>query len=61
MTTAHGGKSTLMNIIGCLDVPESGEYILDGQDIRLYSEKELARIRNRTSRREISTHIREAR
>ena len=27
------GKSTLMNIIGCLDVADSGEYILDGQSI----------------------------
>ncbi len=41
------GKSTLMNIIGCLDVADSGEYILDGQSIEQYSEKELARIRNR--------------
>ena len=41
------GKSTLMNIIGCLDVADSGEYILDGQAIEDYSEEELARIRNR--------------
>ena len=41
------GKSTLMNIIGCLDVADSGEYILDGQSIEQYSEEELARIRNK--------------
>ena len=41
------GKSTLMNIIGCLDVADSGEYILDGQSIEQYSEEELAHIRNR--------------
>ena len=36
-----------MNIIGCLDVADSGEYWLDGQAIERYSEGELARIRNR--------------
>ena len=41
------GKSTLMNIIGCLDVADSGTYVLDGQDILQYSEQQLARIRNR--------------
>jgi putative ABC transport system ATP-binding protein len=41
------GKSTLMNIIGCLDVADSGAYVLDGQDILEYSEQQLARIRNR--------------
>ena len=41
------GKSTLMNIIGCLDVADSGEYILDGIPIEDYTERELARIRNR--------------
>ena len=41
------GKSTLMNILGCLDVADEGEYILDGQQIESYSEKELARIRNK--------------
>lgn len=40
------GKSTLMNIIGCLDVADSGEYILDGQPIEDYSEDELTRVRN---------------
>ncbi len=40
------GKSTLMNIIGCLDVADSGEYLLDGIPIENYSENELARIRN---------------
>ena len=41
------GKSTLMNIIGCLDVADSGEYILDGQSIEQYTEEELAKIRNK--------------
>jgi len=41
------GKSTMMNIIGCLDMADAGEYILDGQSIERYSERELARIRNR--------------
>lgn len=41
------GKSTLMNIIGCLDEADEGEYYLDGQEIRSYSEDELAHIRNR--------------
>ena len=41
------GKSTLMNIMGCLDMADSGIYELDGQRIEQYSENELARIRNR--------------
>lgn len=40
------GKSTLMNIMGCLDVADSGEYLLDGQAIEKYSDDELAKIRN---------------
>ena len=41
------GKSTLMNIIGCLDTAESGTYLLDGIPIQDYSERALARVRNR--------------
>lgn len=41
------GKSTMMNIIGCLDTADEGEYFLDDQPIKDYSEKELARIRNK--------------
>lgn len=41
------GKSTMMNIIGCLDVADGGEYLLDSQAIEQYSERELAKIRNR--------------
>ena len=44
--TSGSGKSTMMNIIGCLDVADEGEYILDGISIEQYSERELARIRN---------------
>lgn len=40
------GKSTLMNIIGCLDMADSGIYRLDDMPIEDYSEYELARIRN---------------
>ena len=41
------GKSTMMNIIGCLDTADEGEYFLDNQPIKDYSERELARIRNK--------------
>ncbi|NLZ55491.1 MAG: ABC transporter ATP-binding protein [Clostridiaceae bacterium] len=41
------GKSTLMNIIGCLDIADSGTYLLDGIPIEDYTETELAKIRNR--------------
>lgn len=41
------GKSTMMNIIGCLDTADEGQYILDGISIEEYTERELAKIRNR--------------
>ncbi len=41
------GKSTMMNIIGCLDIPTSGKYFLNGQDVSDMSEDELATIRNK--------------
>lgn len=41
------GKSTLMNIMGCLDVADSGSYKLDGIPIEEYSENELAKVRNK--------------
>jgi putative ABC transport system ATP-binding protein len=41
------GKSTLMNIMGCLDVADSGEYRLDGQPVDRYREWELTAVRNR--------------
>ena len=41
------GKSTLMHILGCLDRPTSGKYILDGKDVSRMSKDELAIIRNR--------------
>ena len=40
------GKSTCMNIIGCLDVPTEGTYLLDGRDVGRMSRNELAAIRN---------------
>ena len=40
------GKSTMMNIIGCLDVADSGSYLLDGLPIESYTENELAKVRN---------------
>ena len=41
------GKSTMMNVLGCLDVPTRGEYVLNGTDVTSLKDKELARIRNR--------------
>ncbi len=40
------GKSTCMNIIGCLDIPTDGKYILDGIDVSTLSDEELSYIRN---------------
>ena len=42
------GKSTCMNIIGCLDVPTSGSYFLKGQDVSHMTDDELAEVRNKT-------------
>jgi putative ABC transport system ATP-binding protein len=42
------GKSTMMNILGCLDTPSSGHYRLDGRDVANLSRVELAEVRNRT-------------
>jgi putative ABC transport system ATP-binding protein len=41
------GKSTLMHILGCLDRPTSGQYILDGQDVSRMSKDQLAVVRNK--------------
>lgn len=41
------GKTTLMNIIGCMDILDSGEYYLNGRAIHETQEKELAEVRNK--------------
>jgi putative ABC transport system ATP-binding protein len=40
------GKSTFMHILGCLDRPEHGRYLLDGRDVSKLTRDELARVRN---------------
>ena len=47
MGTSGSGKSTLLNILGCLDTPTSGDYIIDGTNVRDLSSNELAALRNR--------------
>jgi putative ABC transport system ATP-binding protein len=46
MGASGSGKSTTMNILGCLDRPSRGHYFLDGQDVSKLSKDELADIRN---------------
>lgn len=45
--SSGSGKSTCMNIIGCLDIPTSGKYFLNGTDVSTMDEKSLAHIRNK--------------
>ncbi len=47
MGKSGAGKTTLMNIIGCLDTPTSGTYILDGNDVSKLDDDRLSTIRNR--------------
>jgi putative ABC transport system ATP-binding protein len=47
MGASGSGKSTMLNILGCLDKPSSGEYFLDGVDINSLNRDSLAKLRNK--------------
>ena len=47
MGSSGSGKSTMMNIIGCLDLPTTGQYILNSKDVSILNNNELANIRNK--------------
>ncbi|HEY6248921.1 MAG TPA: ABC transporter ATP-binding protein [Candidatus Angelobacter sp.] len=46
MGSSGSGKSTFMNMLGCLDKPSSGRYLLEGTDVAQLNKKQLAEIRN---------------
>ena len=46
MGVSGSGKSTMLNILGCLDKPTHGDYFLDGINVKTMSKEELARLRN---------------
>lgn len=47
MGASGSGKSTMLNILGCLDKPTSGDYLLDGISVNSMNKDELARLRNK--------------
>ncbi len=47
MGASGSGKSTMMNILGCLDRPTSGTYLLDGDDVSKLTDDQLASVRNK--------------
>jgi len=47
MGPSGSGKSTMMNTLGCLDRPTSGDYILDGESVASLTDDQLAKVRNR--------------
>src|SRR5499425_410779 len=47
MGSSGSGKSTFMNMLGCLDKPSSGRYVLEGADVSKMEKKDLAALRNR--------------
>ncbi len=47
MGASGSGKSTMMHIMGCLDRPTSGQYLIDGEDVSSFSKDQLAMVRNR--------------
>src|SRR5215470_18407637 len=46
MGASGSGKSTMMHLLGCLDTPTSGRYLLEGRDVSKLSNDERARVRN---------------
>ncbi len=47
MGSSGSGKSTMMNILGCLDSPTEGLYLLEGEDVSKYNDSKLAEVRNK--------------
>ncbi len=48
MGPSGSGKSTLLHVLGCLDRPTAGRYLLQGRDVSRLSDRELAKVRNQT-------------
>jgi putative ABC transport system ATP-binding protein len=47
MGPSGSGKSTFMNMVGCLDRPSSGSYYLNGKEVSMFNDAELATVRNK--------------